>query len=550
MRSVLLVDDERLIVEGIAKVLDWSGLGLRLAGTARNGLEALEAIERERPDLVLTDIRMPGLDGLGLVERTAERHTRIRFAMLTGYKDFDYARRAMQHGVRHYLLKPCSEQQIGEALTELARELEEEDERDGFLSEMEQRYRRMLPHVKEQFLKEFITNRTYGSRDLALYQSLFGMELDGRPVRLMLLSPAGEPDYAQLFALSNIAAELIPGILLSTTIDGTLLVVLDDGGEPDDEAARGTDGAVEAVGTMRVKEAKAGSPQRLAPELEARIGRVQETFRRFYKLEATAALSSAGRMVEARRLYREARECLAHRFYVGDDSLIVRSDLPAAQGAEALPEPDEERLCLLLRSGLADEARLEIERFLGELAERRAALPAARSCVLQLYAAMIRVCPEAEAEAFTLRAAELSGIDTLAGLGEFVTDSAMRLADHYHRLTLSRQSSAVERLIAIIEQDYADSGLTLGAVAAGQLFMNADYVGKMFKKATGESFSAYLNRHRIREACRHIRSGGDARVAELAERFGFGDNAPYFSQVFKKWTGRTPSEFKKCPSDF
>ncbi|WP_416367192.1 helix-turn-helix transcriptional regulator [Paenibacillus sanfengchensis] len=110
---------------------------------------------------------------------------------------------------------------------------------------------------------------------------------------------------------------------------------------------------------------------------------------------------------------------------------------------------------------------------------------------------------------------------------------------------LSRHTSVVEKMIDIVARHYREADLTLNGVAHQMLYMNPDYLGKMFKKGTGETFSNYLNRYRIERACEQIRRDGDVKVFELAEKYGFDGNAQYFSQVFKKWTGMTPTEYRK-----
>src|SRR5690606_9164544 len=122
MYKVMLVDDERIILEGISKIMDWASMDTILWATARNGIEALERITVEQPDIVITDIRMPGMDGLQLIARIHERYPSIRFIMLSGFNEFEFARQAMQFGVRHYLLKPCSEHKIREAVVEVVEE--------------------------------------------------------------------------------------------------------------------------------------------------------------------------------------------------------------------------------------------------------------------------------------------------------------------------------------------------------------------------------------------------------------------------------------------
>lgn len=109
MYKVMLVDDEKIILDGISQMIDWTSLGTRLIGTASNGVEAYERIKELLPDIVVSDIRMPGMDGLELVAAVHRSHPGIRFVLLSGFGEFDYASRAMQYGVKHYLLKPTNE---------------------------------------------------------------------------------------------------------------------------------------------------------------------------------------------------------------------------------------------------------------------------------------------------------------------------------------------------------------------------------------------------------------------------------------------------------
>jgi len=124
MYKVLLVDDERTILEGISSIVDWEREGVTLSGTANNGVEALEFIEKNEPDIVISDIMMPGLDGIQLLQKTSKTHPLMKFILLSGYSEFEYARQAMGYGVKHYLLKPSNEDLISQALAEVVSELD------------------------------------------------------------------------------------------------------------------------------------------------------------------------------------------------------------------------------------------------------------------------------------------------------------------------------------------------------------------------------------------------------------------------------------------
>ena len=122
MLKMLIADDERVIRETISHLIDWSALGIQVSGLCRNGLEAYDMILDEAPDIVLTDINMPGLSGLELIQRVLSVSTDTQFVILSGYDDFSYAKQAMRLGIKHYLLKPCNEQEIIEVMEDVKRE--------------------------------------------------------------------------------------------------------------------------------------------------------------------------------------------------------------------------------------------------------------------------------------------------------------------------------------------------------------------------------------------------------------------------------------------
>ncbi|MCZ8514715.1 response regulator transcription factor [Paenibacillus filicis] len=514
MYKVLLVDDERIILDGISSVVDWKGAGTVLAGTARNGLDAFELIQRDPPDIVISDIRMPGMDGLELSAKVAESYPGIKLILLSGFGEFEYARSAMQYGVRHYLLKPCNENSIAQALRELVLELDRERKREQFVSRIREGLNKVLPHVKEQFLKEFVTNKTYGGRDWEYYRSLFGLDLEDHMVRLLLFRLEGDFEFEHLFAVKNIAEELLEKTILSSTVgEHVLMVVLDT--EPVDE-------------------------------LHARIGRIRETFLQYYRIELTAALSEPGEITRARSLYKQTLECLNHRFYVGEGSLITKQDLLRAGRNESSDFTFEEDDVLLpVKTGCWDDAAREIDRFFAAVAGLRSDITTAKSYVIQLFMAMIRLGDAGALPNGMDKLVQLMELDTLQAIQAFFKETARGITLSHYEQTRSKHSAIVGKVIGIIGEHLGDPGLSLNWVAHRMLYMNSDYLGKLFKKETGEKFSNYVMKVRIAKATELIGQRSDIKIFELAEQLGFGDNPQYFSQVFKKNVGCTPSEYMK-----
>ena len=122
MLKIVVADDEAFVLQSICTSINWKEIGLKLVGSCKDGMEAWHAILDENPDLVMTDIRMPGLSGLELIEKTKEISPQTVFIILSGYQEFEYARTAMQYGVRHYLIKPCSCEKMEEVLREAIQE--------------------------------------------------------------------------------------------------------------------------------------------------------------------------------------------------------------------------------------------------------------------------------------------------------------------------------------------------------------------------------------------------------------------------------------------
>ncbi|MFC4597577.1 response regulator transcription factor [Cohnella hongkongensis] len=514
MYKVLLVDDEKIILDGISQMLDWESLGTRLAGTAANGVDARERIRELAPDIVISDIRMPGMDGLELVAAVNRERSDVRFVLLSGFGEFDYASKAMQYGVKHYLLKPTNERKIAEALTEIVRELETERRRERFVQDMKQELSKVMPHVKEQVLKEFVTNKTYGSRDWDYYRKLFRFEIE-RPVRLLLFQAEGaNAEFEHLFAIKNIAEDLLETTLLGTTIGNHALILIED----------------------------AIAPEALFRKLEE----IRAIFQTYYKMDATIALSEPDRITQARSLYRETLRCLNYRFYLGEGGVIASKDTGEPErGTADLFGFEPERLTMPVQSGDREEAEQALADLMRELKRGQADIDMTKSHVVQQFVSLIRLGDPQRMERYYCQLAELAGMDTLQAMQAVLEETVRELAQFHYERHVVKHTSIVRKMIDIVEEQLGNSELSLNQVAGEMLYMNADYLGKLFKKETGEKFSNYVVKARIRKATELWAANPEIRIFEMAERLGFGDNPQYFSQVFKKQMGCTPSEYAK-----
>lgn len=519
MYNVLLVDDERIILEGISSMVDWEEHGARLTGTARNGIEALDFIEKHKPDIVISDIKMPGMDGLQLVEKAMHAAPETAFILLSGYSEFDYARKAMQFGVKHYLLKPCNENAIIDALREAMDELEGERNRAEVMHNIQTELAKVLPHAKEQFLKELVTNKTYGQRDWDDYRRLFRISEETDNVQLILFQiEGGEYEYEHLFAIKNIAEDVLGRsiVLLGTTIGRHALLLLKENYKQE--------------------------------WLFEQLADIKRTFRDFYKLDATIAVSDPSNITDARRMYRDTLDCLNFRFYLGEGTIVSKKDIADLISDAPSFDYDDERLAMFIKSGDWTGAEQELDRYFRELGSCRMDSVLTKSYAITLLVSIARLSPPAQLSQYMQSIAKLDELHTLRAIEQYIAGVAREITLAHHQSQKTKHSSIINRMLEVVRNNLGESALSLSWVASEILYMNADYLGKLFKKETGEKFSNYVMRLRIEKAVEMIEASEDVKVFELAEALGFGDNPQYFSQVFKKYTGQTPSDYRKSPT--
>ncbi len=153
---IMLVDDEEEVRKAMIRKMDWEKLGFTVVGDAENGEDALEKLEHLEPDVVMTDIRMPYMDGLTLTAKIREKYPSIKILIFSGYDDFEYAQKAIKLNVTEYILKPVNGEELAKILNRVRENLDEEIEQRRDISQLRERYRRSLPIIRELFLNKLV----------------------------------------------------------------------------------------------------------------------------------------------------------------------------------------------------------------------------------------------------------------------------------------------------------------------------------------------------------------------------------------------------------
>ena len=160
--SLLLVDDEEEVIQIIIKKMNWEALGFTVVGYAGNGVKALEMVEEYQPDVVMTDIKMPYMDGIELTRQVKERYPETKILVFTGFDEFEYAREAVHMGVEEYILKPINSMELSEIFAQLKKKLDQEISEKRNVETLQQYYMESLPLLQANFYSTLIEGRIAG----------------------------------------------------------------------------------------------------------------------------------------------------------------------------------------------------------------------------------------------------------------------------------------------------------------------------------------------------------------------------------------------------
>ncbi|MBB6637452.1 response regulator [Cohnella thailandensis] len=531
MYRVLLVDDEPEVRSGLRYKIDWAKLGFEIAGEAGNGREALEALERERPHLMLTDIRMPTMGGLELLKQCEENYPRLRTVVLSGHDEFHYVKTAMQCGARDYLLKPVVRLELTNLLAKLKEELDREREASREREAEEYRRRQSLPHLREQLLLEWIRHDgEEGRRILRDEAKRLGMtEWLNESSRIRFLCAEyrlreGRIEGASDSGLFRLAFRMLCRELTEAPPwEGRAFAFSDRGHH--------------RFMYFLVRSDDEGQEERIVRELAERVQTSVRTLLRAECVIGIGAPAASGK--DMRAGYLSALTAWS-RSLPGADSQICadgEAESPLAEGHAEL----ERRLSQALENG--DEAGfgrlLEAATESGGRQQRHVAAALFRTALLLEQVARRHGIDAPEAGEWMLPDSPWPW-SAPAEARARLTGIAARIAERIRAGRATNGTEVVEAIRRDIEEGYMHE-LALSTMAE-RYHLNLTYLSELFKKQLGITFSDYVVQVRLRHAEQLLRDPA-MRLADIAELSGF-STASYLSSVFKKHYGVSPSEFR------
>lgn len=524
--KVILVDDEAEAIEVMETQIHWNELGFDVVGHADNGIKALELVEKLQPDVVLTDIKMPYMDGLELSRRLNRDYPNIYIIICTGYDKFAYAKEAVHLDVKEYILKPVQTVELSECLFELKHILDRKREEKLNDMKLENYFQEILPVLQSNLFISLIEGRI-SEEDCKRFLTVYQVSLKGSLFCCV-----------EFHTSENHVPDGMNPLLLSMSVEREIKKRLAEKWRCQEFIYLGD--------TILV----------LGLDSEEQIVQVTDECDRFcrwaYRMMGAVVTAGVGitcdKLFDINLSYESAREAVSYRVLYGTKRAInIREIMPKEQ--KMLSQPEESRMRELFRAiRVGNRERIEnaVRKEIEKLYKKTETLGQYSMSTMEIVSSFYKFCANNSIDFH-----EVSGdVQILyekvpqmdeSSLTSWVMETALKINE---KLKKARNSASVRLTIEaqdIVKEKYMDPEISLDVVCA-VIGVSNSYFSSIFKKEMGKSFISYLTDYRMDVAAELILNT-DEKSYTIAERVGYQD-ANYFSYVFKKKFGVSPSKYR------
>lgn len=498
MLRLVIVDDEETIRTAISKMIDFNALGYELIATAKNGMEAFDIICDSYPDVVITDIKMPILNGLELIERANNLDVGIDYIILSGYGEFEFAKQAMKFGVHHFLLKPTNKKELIHALIAL------HDSRMESKNKQQIQKQQILDTVRFPMEQCFLIEALEWQQDFFKCYQKYD-QLLSFPENCLHTCICSFVEEANLNAFTKDTQRILEkhGITLlfpMIAVKNTVILILD----------------VESLSLQETLQE--GIEQLKYPDqivtFEVNFFHYHTTYEMFQSIILKIARFGQILCIDSSSNIYEIRNNLTSSWKVQELETVMKNATSEAE------------LNDVLQTTFSNTDSLE----------------SAKKIAIELYLMLSNSGAENSLDMacdFFRKVYSCTSISSIYELLRVVPSHTLS----EENILDSKQKTYISLLKNYVSSHLDAEYLSLKWLAENYLFISVGYLSKQFVKEEGERFSDYLNRIRMEEAKKLLALYSNDNIKDIAKQVGFGSNPHYFSQVFKKYVGCTPSEY-------
>ncbi len=536
MLKVLIVDDEILVRANIKMLLDWEAHGFVLCGEASNGREALAQIDRQAPDIVLLDIKMPLMDGYELSSVISQTYKSVKMIVLSNYDDFELVKGTFKNGVVDYLLKHnLNKGLLLDALTRTREAIES----TRLSRSPELHIPNNIMALREKFVLQLIASFYVRNEEIQSQLDLLEIRLDSRNILPIvmevdeyesnpLITPSSLKDKSLLdFAIMNITGELLSehkNGIVTHIAENQFLILISHG------AATGEAQMHERTYTV--------------------LNKISSCLHKFLEVTVSYGVGKlCNNFTDIPNSYDYGVKCLKNRFFTGKGSVVSQlatgSEKAIKEDLTGLSLSDEKQILNYLKSGDTLSLTKVLEELFSHIRASSYTVNGCRMIFYDLLNIIIKVCKEKDVEFSVMFERNqtpqemVAKIQSIDGLRDWILPFFLRLSSMNAAEAVPDASPYVKKALLYIKKNYARP-ISLSD-AADEANIASTYLSKLFKDEMGIGFSEYLSNTRIDKA-KTLLAQKKHDLKEIMELCGF-YNYDYFIKAFKKKVGVTPGKF-------
>ncbi|MGG1519312.1 response regulator [Paenibacillus oryzisoli] len=531
--KMIIADDEYNVREGMKELIPWEDMGIEVVAVAADGQEAFDLCRSLKPDILLTDIRMPMMDGLEAALKLKELDEQVRLIIISGAQDFNYAKTALQLNADGYILKPIKINELQETVSKVVSSITMERNREEHELRLKQQLQENMPALREKFLASLMQGIYKTEQEVQEKLIFFNLPLamvGSWRVAVLRVDEYEEAikryseEYKQLlsFSITNILEEIV-----NRSRVGVAFAMSEN----------------EFVVIFNQTALSSGQHVDLCQEMI-------DCINTFLKIPISAGIGNpVQKILELHHSCHEASSAIEYRFFTGKNSVLQISDFTTNRVGSEYHSVYEEQIKLLnfMKLGNHEEVANKLQDIFDSVcASHNSPAGYVQSICIELINMASKTLYElgenieSIVDNFSAIFSEVYNKRDAAELQDMMQAFFSRLTDYFSLKHSQKNSHTIKKIKDIIAQKYMEN-LTIARLSE-EVFLSPNYISLIFKQETGENITEYVTKVRM-EAAKELLKDNDLKILEVAEMVGY-ENATYFSTVFKKYTGIHPQKYR------
>jgi len=521
----MLVDDEENERNLLKICINWAEIGMEIIGEASSGREALDLLEEINPDIIITDIRMPFMDGIEFSRIVAESYPYIKVMVLTAHEEFEYAKEGIKVGIADFLLKPIKRTEIKSALSNLRSKIEEERMHKNKYDELKKQLEESFPYLKEKFLNELLQS-SLTMDEIKNKLEYFSIKSFKDHVRIALI----EYGHSDLDTIEE--NKVLLGMKCTEIVnkyfkeDPSVEVFVDNSGR-----------IVVLSGDCKIDLVEC------CEQIKAMI---------INRLKCYVSIGVGGIHKEAKDIklsYKEACEALNHKVLFGKNHIVSFEDTNINKNTWNIKMDELNEVGFFIKIGLADKAIDAVDRIFDDFCVKGLkSIDHIRITSINIVTTALNSITELGLDYndifddMNMPYDDVLKIDTVPDMKQYLLEMINHIVKMVRNIRTRKTSRVIKDIMNFLNEHLSNPELSLSVVAK-EFHLNSSYLSRTFKQETKHSFVEYLTGIRIEKAMQFFKDT-DLMLYEVAEEVGIPD-PNYFGKCFKKYVKMSVNEFKK-----